>query len=104
MLHRLIFGSRLAGLAGMRDRVAVSHVLGQHEPAQQAFMVARPLLAVPRVVLRRFCEMHRAAFVDDPSNKDEHFLRTRLRRMMDSALHPRTVNIIVWSRSLEGAL
>jgi tRNA(Ile)-lysidine synthase len=71
VLFRLMRGSGVAGLRGMesvsrRDGVAI----------------LRPLLGVTKSALVAFAEARGAAFVDDPSNAEPRYARTRLRALI----------------------
>lgn len=71
VLFRLIRGSGVAGLKGIeplsrRDGVAI----------------LRPLLGVPKSALVAFAKARGAAYVDDPSNAEPRFARTRLRALI----------------------
>ncbi len=65
---RLAHGSGLDGLAGMAPR-----------REQDGMTMIRPLLGFTRMELRDICHALDMPFVDDPSNRDEKFLRVRLR-------------------------
>jgi tRNA(Ile)-lysidine synthase len=70
ILFRLMRGSSIGGLAGMkprRDLGGVAHV--------------RPLLHLRKADLVAFCEARGLPFVADPSNADPRFARTGLRRL-----------------------
>jgi len=67
---RLAHGSGLDGLAGM----AASRDLG-------GVTLIRPLLGVTRQQLRDVCTAAGVAWIEDPSNANEKFLRVRLRQM-----------------------
>lgn len=70
ILFRLLRGSAVGGLAGMkatRDLGGVTH--------------ARPLLGVRKAELVAFCEARGLRYVVDPSNADPRFARTGLRRL-----------------------
>lgn len=68
-------GAGLPGLAAMPERF---------ERDGMAF--GRPLLAVPAAVMRQWLLAQGQAFVDDPSNQDEHYSRNRLRARLMPAL------------------
>lgn len=68
ILMRLLRGSGPAGLAGMAPSVA-----------RGALTIARPLLHVPKARLVEICRAETISFQDDPTNRSERFLRTRLR-------------------------
>ncbi len=70
ILFRLMRGSSIGGLAGMkprRDLCGVAHV--------------RPLLHLRKADLVAFCEARGLPFVTDPSNTDPRFARTGLRAL-----------------------
>jgi tRNA(Ile)-lysidine synthase len=71
VLLRLLFGSGLAGLAGIRA------IHGR---------IVRPLLGVPRAVLREEVEAAGLSWCDDPSNEDLSVPRNRVRRLLLPAL------------------
>jgi len=69
---RLAHGSGLDGLAGMaasRDADGVK--------------IIRPVLGFTRAQLRATCEQFGVAWIEDPSNKNEKYLRVRLREFED---------------------
>jgi tRNA(Ile)-lysidine synthase len=71
LMMRLAAGSGLAGLAGMRpeiERDGIRHV--------------RPLLGCAKSALVELCRQEGWPFVEDPSNADPRFARTRWRRLM----------------------
>jgi tRNA(Ile)-lysidine synthase len=68
-LIRLAKGSGLDGLAGMR---AVQKMEG-------GITLLRPLLDVPKEELILLCKQNAVPYVDDPTNKNERYLRPRLR-------------------------
>jgi tRNA(Ile)-lysidine synthase len=70
VLMRLLRGSGLDGLAGM----AALRDLG-------GVLLARPLLPVPKARLTATARATGMAFVEDPSNADPRFARTRMRRL-----------------------
>lgn len=67
VLHRLLRGSALSGLAAMRPRSAP---------------FIRPLLAFSRQQLREFLTGRRLPFVEDVSNSDLAFTRNRIRHRL----------------------
>lgn len=71
VLMRLARGSGFYGLAGIG---ATARIFGLE--------VVRPLLAIPKRRLVATLAAERAAFVEDPSNRDFRFERARLRAMM----------------------
>ena len=68
VLLKLLRGAGPQGLGGMRE----SRSLG-------AGMLWRPLLDLPRSVLRGYVAEHQLAFIDDPSNADTRLSRNYLR-------------------------
>jgi tRNA(Ile)-lysidine synthase len=71
VLFRLLRGSGLAGLRGM-DRMT----------ARDGVTIARPLIGVRKRDLIAFADARGAPFIDDPSNADPRFARTRLRSLL----------------------
>ncbi|HYD18669.1 MAG TPA: tRNA lysidine(34) synthetase TilS [Patescibacteria group bacterium] len=69
---RLAHGSGLDGLAGMAPKREMDGVT-----------LLRPLLGFSRAELREVCRSHGAAWIDDPSNASEKYLRPRLRGFED---------------------
>ena len=70
VLMRLLRGSGLAGLAGMAAT------------PRGPVTLARPLLAISKSALVALCQLENLDFVEDPSNADDAFRRTALRRLM----------------------
>lgn len=68
-------GAGLPGLAAMPERFE-----------RDGMVFARPLLAVPAAAMRQWLLEQGWAFVDDPSNQDEHYSRNRLRARLMPAL------------------
>eukprot|EP00892_Ulva_mutabilis_P011071 jgi/Ulvmu1/8336/UM042_0042.1 len=79
------FGSRLGGLAGMRPLTSMSHLLNSHTAQAQTLGVVRPLLELTRDDLRSFCVENELDWVEDPSNTDEKYMRTRMRNLLAGA-------------------
>ncbi|HSV00984.1 MAG TPA: tRNA lysidine(34) synthetase TilS [Roseiarcus sp.] len=71
VLFRLLRGSGIAGLRGM-DRVTV----------RDGMTIGRPLMRLKKRDLITFVNARRAPFIDDPSNTDPRFARTRLRALL----------------------
>ncbi len=71
VLMRLARGSGLAGLAGMTRTSALDRIV-----------LVRPFLDIPKARLVATLEAAAVPFLDDPSNRDPRFLRTRLRQLM----------------------
>lgn len=73
-LMRAARGSGVPGLAAIRERM----------PGAAPAPVVRPLLGWRRAELRRAAQAAQTPFVDDPSNADEAFDRTRFRRLLEA--------------------
>ena len=71
VLFRLLRGSGLAGLRGMDVMTA-----------RGGMTVARPLMGLKKRDLIAFADARGAPFIDDPSNTDPRFARTRLRALL----------------------
>ncbi|HET6546662.1 MAG TPA: tRNA lysidine(34) synthetase TilS [Rhodanobacteraceae bacterium] len=76
VLLKLLRGAGPEGLAAMRE-------LRRFGPG----FLWRPLLAVPRAVLRGYAEHHDLRWIDDPSNSDLHIARNFLRHEVLPHLH-----------------
>ena len=71
VLFRLLRGSGVAGLRGM-DLMT----------ARDGMVIARPLMGLKKRDLIAFANARGAPFIDDPSNADPRFARTRLRALL----------------------
>jgi tRNA(Ile)-lysidine synthase len=71
VLFRLLRGSGLAGLRGMDVMTA-----------RDGMTIARPLIGLKKRDLIAFANARAAPFIDDPSNSDPRFARTRLRALL----------------------
>jgi tRNA(Ile)-lysidine synthase len=71
VLFRLLRGSGLTGLRGM-DSIT----------ERDGMTIARPLIALKKRDLIAFANARGAPFIDDPSNVDPRFARTRLRALL----------------------
>jgi tRNA(Ile)-lysidine synthase len=71
VLFRLLRGSGVAGLRGMELMTA-----------RDGVTIARPLISMKKRELVAFAQARGAPFVDDPSNADPRFARTRLRALL----------------------
>ena len=71
VLFRLLRGSGVAGLRGM-------DVLTSRDD----MTIARPLMGLKKRDLLAFANARGASFIDDPSNTDPRFARTRLRTLL----------------------
>ncbi len=76
VLFRMMRGSGIGGLAGMRHG---SLLPGSEKEKIELF---RPLLDMPKARLIATLRAARVAFADDPSNRDPRFTRPRLRQLM----------------------
>lgn len=71
VLMRIARGTGIAGLGGMRQESAVGGVT-----------LARPLLGLRKASLVAMCRAHGWPFLEDPSNADPRFARSRWRKLM----------------------
>src|ERR1700761_6219824 len=71
LLMRLLRGSGIAGLAAMA-----------RQSPRHGVVLARPLLQVSKAQLVATLEKAGIAWADDPTNRDPHFTRPRLRALM----------------------
>ena len=71
ILFRLLRGSGLAGLSGIKS-----------ESRRGEIKLARPLLPLRKSQLVVVCNVANQPFVDDPSNRDEKYARTSLRNLL----------------------
>jgi len=71
VLFRLLRGSGVTGLRGM-DIMS----------ARDGMTIARPLMRLKKRALIAFANARQAPFIDDPSNADPRFARTRLRALL----------------------
>lgn len=71
ILFRLLRGSSIGGLAGMKA-----------ESARGALTIARPLLACSKQALVDYCHRHALDFAEDPSNADAAYARTRMKPLL----------------------
>ena len=71
VLFRLLRGSGVAGLRGM-----------ELTTTRDGMTIVRPLIGLRKSELIAFADARGAPFVDDPSNADPRFARTRLRALL----------------------
>lgn len=71
VLFRLLRGSGVAGLRGM-----------ERTTTRDGMTIARPLIGLKKRELVAFAQARGAPFVNDPSNADPRFARTRLRALL----------------------
>jgi tRNA(Ile)-lysidine synthase len=76
VLFRLARGSGLFGLAGM------AHAAPLPLNGVREIFLVRPLLHLPKARLIATLQAARVAYAEDPSNRDPHFTRARLRTLM----------------------
>jgi len=81
-LMRAARGSGLPGLAAVRARRDIDVETAGH---QQKLALVRPLLGWRHRELRAVATQAAVPFVDDPSNADDRFDRTRFRRLLAGA-------------------
>jgi tRNA(Ile)-lysidine synthase len=72
ILFRLIRGSGIEGLIGMKERTLLCDHL----------FINRPFLKHSKQDLLDFCKAHQIAYVNDPSNHNPLYTRPRLRQIM----------------------
>jgi hypothetical protein len=78
-LHRQRFSSGPIGLACMRTKTALSHLCADHAPQLQSIVALRPFLGFEKEDLQRYCQQNLVPWVEDPTNRDPAFARTRNR-------------------------
>jgi tRNA(Ile)-lysidine synthase len=76
VLFRMMRGSGIGGLAGMR----AGSLLPGH--AGEKIELLRPLLGIPKSRLIATLKAAKVAYAEDPSNRDPRFTRPRLRQLM----------------------
>jgi len=76
LLMRLARGSGLDGLSAMSP---LSPLAGPEAEAAGALWIGRPLLDIPKARLRATLKARGIAWIEDPSNAEPEFERTRLR-------------------------
>ena len=76
VLMRLIAGSGIHGLAGMRGKGMRGGVA-----------LNRPLLGIPKSRLTATCVSRGIAYITDPSNSEERYGRVRIRRLLAQLEH-----------------
>ena len=89
VLHNLLRGTGLAGASGMAARGRLGDKL-----------LLRPLLEIPRSVIRDYAAAQRHGWVEDESNADEAFTRNFIRRRVGPLLESRFPR---WRESLARA-
>lgn len=80
LLFRLLRGTGGKGLSGMPFQRAIG---------KQGACLVRPFLSVSKADIERYAEQHKLQWVEDESNKDEHFTRNFLRHSIVPNLQQR---------------
>jgi tRNA(Ile)-lysidine synthase len=81
VLIRMARGSGLTGLGAMVRETPISHATPPASGGREILLV-RPLLGVPKARLIATLAAIGLSFVDDPSNRNPRFTRSRLRTLM----------------------
>jgi tRNA(Ile)-lysidine synthase len=86
VLFRMMRGSGVAGLAGMRAGILMPGFedARPEEEENARLELFRPLLWVPKVRLIATLKAENIPYAEDPSNRDPRFARPRLRELMPS--------------------
>lgn len=63
----------------MRAQTALSHLASDHAAPLQRLTVIRPFLRYEKRHLREYCEANCVPWVEDPTNSDPRFMRSRHR-------------------------
>lgn len=92
VLLRWLRGTDLGGLAGLKpelklaparsDELGAEHAPGQRLAPRQALRIVRPLIGMRREEVRSLLQQSGLAWREDSSNRDERFLRNRVRRLV----------------------
>ena len=101
---RLQFGSGLCGLAAMRPMTSMSHLLNSHEPDLQRLKVLRPFLNLTRQDLQTYSEENDVEWLEDPTNRDRTYMRTRMRNMLRGVLPQTSYSTCAHSSHLAGLM
>jgi tRNA(Ile)-lysidine synthase len=75
VLLRLVRGTGVRGLQGMAEIAAFPN-------AGRSLALVRPLLGIPRPILREYAEQAGLSWFEDSSNRSEAFLRNRIRHRL----------------------
>lgn len=93
LLQRWLRGTELAGLAGLRPRLALSSTPAPRAAARERLNasgsdveVVRPLIAMRREEVRRILSEHGLAWREDGSNASARFTRNRVRHALLPAI------------------
>lgn len=87
ILFRLLRGSGLTGLTGMRDEMTL----------EDGVTLARPLLSLRKQELVDICTAFDQPFANDPSNDDPRYARTGLRQLL-AGLEAQGLGTPDWTR------
>lgn len=90
LLMRLLQGSGLRGLGGMRPLVALP---APTHPSEPAVVLVRPLLGVRRAEILAYLERHHLAWRQDETNLDSRFVRNRVRHQIMPLLEELNPNL-----------
>jgi tRNA(Ile)-lysidine synthase len=82
VLFRMMRGSGVAGLAGMRAGALIPGFEGARPEEHPKLELFRPFLWVPKVRLIATLKVENIPYAEDPSNRDPRFARPRLRELM----------------------
>ena len=80
VLFRMMRGSGVAGLAGMRTGNLMPGQIAGRE--SEKIVLCRPLLDIPKSRLIATLKAAKIPYAEDPSNRDPRFARPRLRELM----------------------
>src|SRR5690606_5848466 len=86
ILFRLLRGSSIGGLAGMKP-----------ESTRGALTIARPLLGLSKQALVDYCHRHGLAYAEDPRNADVVYARTRMKPLL-AAMAAEGLDAAGWAR------
>lgn len=73
VLLRLMRGSGVDGLCGMKNKTNIGKI-----------DIYRPLLNTAKAELRKFIKQQKQQWIEDPSNKDDKYARSRVRKFIES--------------------
>jgi hypothetical protein len=69
----------------MRSETALSHLCADHASQLQPIVALRPFLTFQKEDLRQYCQLNSVPWVEDPTNQDAMFARTRNRIALQGA-------------------
>ena len=73
VLIRLMRGSGVNGLCGMENKIHLNNIT-----------IIRPLLSINKYKLTQYLKENNVNWVEDPSNKDDKYLRSKIRKFIQS--------------------